>query len=212
MAHSCQALSSGTVQWQQDHLRALFLGHSLLALPPASLPAGRGASRPSPAPPSWPWGLHLPCLVLKDTTTRDAAPSHCSGSSWAGSSLLSPSLPPAGPRHVDFAFWCQSLELSPPGLPSPDFQPLFPSGTGSLPGNRLPGILSRESTAQQSVAAQPEPPGSLPSSHGQLPPLPHPQDSISVAMLCISTTERPSWSPLTHCLTTPESPAVVPVS
>lgn len=54
-------------------------------------------------------------------------PSHGSGSSWAEPSLLfHPSLPPAGPRHVDFAFWCQSLELSPPGLPSPDFNLFSP--------------------------------------------------------------------------------------
>lgn len=144
MAHPCQALSSGTVQWQQDHLRALFPGTATRLTA-----CGQGGQQAQVQHPlSWPWGLHLPCLVLKDTTTGDAAPIPLLRLilGRALPPFFHLFLPPAGPRHIDFAFWCQSLELSRPGLPSPDFQPLFPSGTGPLPGNRLPGILSRESS------------------------------------------------------------------
>lgn len=91
--------------------------------------------------------------------------------------------PPAGPRHVDFAFWCQSLELSPPGLPSPAFPPVFPSGTG--PFLEI-GCLECEQGVQPcwglrpsclSVVAQPEPPDPSPpvpgSSHRPPPPGQH---------------------------------------
>lgn len=138
MAHPCQALSSGTIQWQQGHLRALSPGHSPSwhCHQPHRLRAGGGQQAPAQHPLPWPGSLHLSRPVLKGTASGDAAP-----------------LPPAQsspscsrPKACRFAFWRPSLELSPLGLPSPTSN--LPTWHHFLPGNRKPGILapSRESS------------------------------------------------------------------
>lgn len=175
--------------------------------PPHCLRAG-GPAGPGPAPPFLALGPASPLPSPEGHYHWRCCP-HPTAQAPPGRALppfFHLFLPPAGPRHVDFAFWCQSLELSPPGLPSSDFQPLFPSGTGPLPGNRLPGILSRESSPPVfyspavSLAA-----GILPSSHGQLPPLPHPWTAF-LWRCCVSL----RWSGLpglpTHIASPPPSP------
>lgn len=190
MAHPCQALSSGTVQWQQNHLRALSSGHSPSwhCHQPHRLQAGGGQQAWAQHPLSWPWGLQPPCPVLKDTATGDTAPpSHCSVPPWAAPSLLlsfSSPRPAPGPRHVDFAFWRQFLELSPLVLPSHKLSAHvapWHHGTGSLPGNRNPGLqrgvqpspshFYSSDAGWTCLSLSPQDP-SCP--QGQLPPLPRP--------------------------------------
>ena len=127
-----------------------------------------------------------------------------------------PAFPPAaGPRHVDFALGSQSLELSPPGLPSLDSQPLsrpsplapnpsplvapVPAEIGNLESRPTAGSPDHPSHFHSPAdgTAPPEP---------RDPPLPHPRDSVSWAMLCVSVMERPSWPPHTHTLSAPPGP------
>lgn len=182
MAHPCQALSSGTVQWQQGHLRAPSPGHSPSwhCHQPHRLQAGGGQQARAQHPLSWPWGLHLPRPVLKDTAAGDTSPPHCSAPS-----LGSPLPPDPGVGHVDVACWHQSLERSPPGLPSPDFQPL--SHVAPVPFLEM-GKL--ESWPSPSRFLQPSGPPPLHGPGGSSPP----RGSVSVPMLCASMTEGSSWS------------------
>lgn len=101
----------------------------LLALPPASPPAGRG--RPAGPRPSVPSAGPGACISLARSCrtlppTGAAVPRHCSVpvlGSPPTPSFSSPSTP--GPRHVDCAFRCPPLapgiESSRPSLTSPDF-------------------------------------------------------------------------------------------
>lgn len=155
MAHPRQALSSGTVQWQQGHLRAPSPGYSPSwhCHQPHRLQAGGGQQAQAQRPLSWPRGLHLPGPVLKATATGDAVP-HPHPPAMLGpirgqpppSLSPFPPLPPfqaQGMLILPLGGQPWSLELSPPGLPSPDFQPLSsPRGTSSLPGNKKPRVLT----------------------------------------------------------------------
>lgn len=147
--------------------------------------------------------------------------------------LLSPLPPAPGARHVDFAFWRPSLELSPLGLP---LTSSLPTWHQFLPGNRKPGILghSRESSPLHLCQLPNLPPSSGAQDHfplpwvlpvggrrgtlgpraplpstvtGAAPPLPHRQDSISMVMPYLSRVEGPPWSPpCTISSLTPRSP------
>lgn len=205
MAHPCQALSSGTVQWQQGHLRALSPGHSPSwhCHQPHRLQAGGGQQARAQHPLSWPWGLHLPCPVLKDTATGDTSPPpHCSVPS-----LGSPLPPDPGVGHVDLVFWHQSLELSPPGLPSPDFQPLSPTW------HRFPSWKweswnpgpQREVQPSPSRFLQPTGPPPLHSHRGSS----RPQDSVCVHAVYFYDRGVFPVSPTRDFLTTPRSPVDV---
>lgn len=133
----------GTVSWLL----------SLLALPPASPPAGRGRpAGPGPASPflapgpASPWpGPEGHCH--RGRCSPPPPPAMLGPIRGQPPPSLSPfpPLPPfqaQGMLILPFGGQRWSLELSPPGLPSPDFQPLSPRGTSSLPGNRKPRVLA----------------------------------------------------------------------
>lgn len=161
----------GTVSWPL----------SLLALPPASPPAGRG--RPAgPGPAS-------PFLALGPASPSPSPEGHCR---WGHvpSPLLSPVTgqpPPSRSRRGA----CRCCLLAPvPGTESsgPSVTRLpssLPRGAGSLPGSGQAGIL-----ALPLPFLQPSGPPPLHGPGGSSPP----RGSVSVPMLCASMTEGSSWS------------------
>lgn len=185
---------SSTFQWDcsvaaRPPEGTVFWPLSLLALPPASPPAGRG--RPAGLGPASPF------LALGPTAPLPSPEGHCHWGHCPPFPLLSPTLgsplspsllfhprPAPGPRHVDFAFWRQFLELSPLVLPSHKLSAHvapWHHGTGSLPGNRNPGLqrgvqpspshFYSPDAGWTCLSLSPQDP-SCP--QGQLPPLPRP--------------------------------------
>lgn len=89
------------------------------------------------------WASRPPFLALGPASPLPSPEGHCHWGHCSPPLCSGPSLPPflphlpaPGPRHVDFASWRLSLELSLPGPPSSTFQPLPPCDTSFLPGNR----------------------------------------------------------------------------
>lgn len=224
MAHPCQALSSGTIQWQQGHLRALSPGHSPSwhCHQPRRLRAGGGQQAPAPHPLSWPGSLHLSCPVLKDTASGDSAPlppaqssPSCSRPKACRSCLLAPT-----PGIESWAF-LHRLLFSPRGTSSlleiGSLGSWPPAGSPALPISAscpaCPPQVEPRATSHavgspsrgQRGTLNPRPPP--PTVTGAASPLPHRRDSFFMVMPCLSGVEGPSQSPpCTTSSLTPGSP------